>query len=66
MRMGTLWAAPFDARTLELNGEAVPLIASVTQATRVAGRNSDTGADNSLSPNPAPSSIFPVVCCPPN
>jgi serine/threonine-protein kinase len=44
LRLGTLWAAPFDLATLTVTGAAAPVIESVTQATRVSRTDSDTGA----------------------
>ncbi len=44
MRLGALWAVPFDLATLALDGEPIPVLGSVTQATRFAGVGNDTGA----------------------
>ena len=44
MRLGALWAVPFDLATLTLDGEAIPVLGSVTQATRFAGVGNETGA----------------------
>ena len=44
VRLGVLWAAPFDLEALEVTGPEVPVVEDVTQSARVASVPADTGA----------------------
>jgi serine/threonine-protein kinase len=44
VKLGVLWAAPFDPSALELRGPAVPVIEGVAQAAEIALLPVDTGA----------------------
>jgi WD40 repeat protein len=43
-KLGSLWAAPFDASALALTGPAVPVVKSVVQAAELSGISDNTGA----------------------
>ena len=44
VRLGVLWAAPFDVTTLELTGRGVPVLEEITQAAEISNVFHNTGA----------------------
>ena len=44
VRLGVLWAAPFDLEALEVTGTAVPVVEDITQSAQISNIYSDSGA----------------------